>query len=81
VSVEGRGGYTPFVRARQFAAVAAAARDRVDLGLRFTDPPASARLQPSTGPGQATHKIALRAVMDVDAEALHLVRLAYDQNG
>ena len=81
VSVEGRGGYTPFVRARQFAAVAAAARDRVDLGLRFTDPPESARLQPSTGPGQATHKIALRTVADVDAEALHLVRLAYDQNG
>ena len=41
----------------------------------------SARLQPSAGPGQATHKIALRTVADVDAEALHLVRLAYDQNG
>ena len=81
VSVEGRGGYTPFVRARQFAAVAAAARDRVDLGLRFTDPPASGRLQPSNGPGQATHKIALRSVADVDDEVLHLVRLAYDQNG
>ena len=80
VSVEGRSGYTPFVRARQFAAVAAA-RDRVDLGLRFTDPPASARLRPSNGPGQATHKIALRSVADVDAEVLHLVRLAYDQNG
>ena len=53
VSVEGRGGYTPFVRARQFAAVAAAARDRVDLGLRFTDPPASrapaAVQRPGTG--------------------------------
>src|SRR5438552_6363484 len=54
VHAEGRGGYTPFVRDRQFAAVAAAARDRVDLGLRFTDPPASERLQPSNGPGQAT---------------------------
>jgi predicted transport protein len=81
VSVEGRGGYTPFVRARQFAAVAAAARDRVDLGLRFTDPPVSGRLQPSNGPGQGTHKIALRNVADVDDEVLHLVRLAYDQNG
>ena len=46
VSVEGRGSYTPFVRGRQFAAVAAATRDRVDLGLRFTDPPAADRLQP-----------------------------------
>jgi predicted transport protein len=80
VHVEGRGGYTPFVRGRQFAAVAAAARDRVDLGLRFTDPPASGRLQPSTGPGQATHKIALRSVAEVNDEVRHLVRVAYDQN-
>src|SRR5215813_2850422 len=62
VTVEGRGSYTPFVRGRQFAAVAAATRDRVDLGLRFTDPPADDHLQRSTGPGQATHKVALRSV-------------------
>ena len=80
VTVEGRGSYTPFVRGRQFAAVAAAARDRVDLGLRFTDPPASGRLQPASAPGQATHKVALRSVADVDDELLHLVRAAYDQN-
>src|ERR1700722_14342969 len=72
ITVEGRGGYTPFVRGRQFAAVAAAARDRVDLGLRFTDPPPSGRLTASTGPGQATHKIALRSVADVDDEVRHL---------
>jgi len=80
VTVEGRGGYTPFVRGRQFAAIAAAARDRVDLGLRFTDPPSSGRLAASTGPGQATHKIALRGLADVDDEVRHLVKLAYDQN-
>jgi Domain of unknown function (DUF5655)/Domain of unknown function (DUF4287) len=80
VTVEGRGSYTPFVRARQFAAVAAATRDRVDLGLRFTHPPADDRLQPSTGPGQATHKIALRGVGDVDDQVLHLLCLAYEQN-
>ena len=68
------------VRGRQFAAVAAAARDRVDLGLRFTDPPASGRLQPASAPGQATHKVAVRSVADVDDELLHLVRVAYDQN-
>jgi hypothetical protein len=66
VTIEGRGSYTPFVRGRQFAAVAAATRDRVDLGLRFSDPPADDRLQPANGPGQATHKIALRSVDDVD---------------
>jgi hypothetical protein len=80
VSVEGRGSYTPFVRGRQFAAVAAATRDRVDLGLRFTDPPAVDRLQPASGPGQATHKVALRSVGDVDDQVLHLLRLAYEQN-
>ena len=80
VSVEGRGGYTPFVRGRQFAAVAAATRDRVDLGLRFTDPPASARLQPGGGPGQATHKVSLRSVPEVDAEVEDLLRAAYEQN-
>ena len=36
VTVEGRGSHIPIVRRRQFAAIAAAARDRVDLGLRFT---------------------------------------------
>jgi hypothetical protein len=80
VTVEGRGSYTPFVRGRQFAAVAAATRDRVDLGLRFTDPPADGRLQRSTGPGQSTHKLALRSVEDVDDQVRHLLRLAYEQN-
>lgn len=81
VQVEGWSSYTPFARGRQFAAVAAATRDRVDLGLRFTDPPASSRLQPAQGPGQATHKLGLRSVPDVDDEVRHLIELAYQQNG
>ncbi len=56
VRIEGRSTYTPFVRGRQFAAVAPATRTRVDVGLRFTDPPESELLVPSKGPGQATHK-------------------------
>jgi predicted transport protein len=80
VTVEGRGSYIPFVRGRQFAAVAAATRDRVDLGLRFTDPPSAARLQPGGGPGQATHQVSLRDVREVDAEVVHLLRVAYEQN-
>jgi hypothetical protein len=80
VTIEGRGTYTPFVRGRQFAAVAAATRDRVDLGLRFADPPASGRLQPATAPGQATHKISLHSVHDVDDEVLRLLRIAYEQS-
>ena len=80
VTIEGRGTYTPFVRGRQFAAVAAATRDRIDVGLRFADPPPSPRLQPASGPGQATHKLSLRAPADVDGEVLGLLRLAYEQN-
>jgi len=80
VSVEGRASYIPFVRSRQFAAIAAATKTRVDLGLRFSDPPASALLIASKGPGQATHKVELTAVSDVTREVLDLVRTAYEQN-
>jgi hypothetical protein len=65
---------------RQFAAVAAAARDRVDLGLRFAEPPSTGRLQPAKAPGQATRKISLRSVQEVDEEVRHLLRLAYEQS-
>ena len=81
VTVEGRGGYTPFVRRRQFAAVAAATRTRVDLGLRYVDPPASSLLREGKGPGQSTHKIGLSSPEDVTAEVEGLLRAAYDQNG
>ncbi|MEP7024259.1 MAG: DUF5655 domain-containing protein [Actinomycetota bacterium] len=81
VTAEGRSSYVPFVRRRQFAAVAAAARDRVDLGLRFTDPPVSGRLVPASAPGQATHKVSLHAVADVDDDVMGLLQAAYDQNG
>jgi hypothetical protein len=81
ISVEGRSTYTPFVRARQFAAIAAATKSRVDLGLRFTDPPADDRLAPSKAPGQSTHKVELTSVDDVDDEVIGLARIAYEQNG
>ncbi|HEX6939075.1 MAG TPA: DUF5655 domain-containing protein [Longimicrobiales bacterium] len=81
IRTEGCATYVPFLRARQFAAVQAAARDRVDLGLRFRDAPASDRLVPAKGPGQATHKIALRDVAEVDDEVRRLLRIAYEQNG
>jgi predicted transport protein len=81
VTVEGRGTYTPFVRRRQFAAVGAAARDRVDVGLRFTSPPASDRLRQASAPGQATHKLIVRSVAEIDMEVQRLLQAAYDQNG
>src|SRR3954462_10440662 len=81
VVVEGRGTYVPFVRRRQFAAVAAATATRVDLGLRLPDPPASARLQRATAPGSATHRVQLSGVADVDDEVRDLLRAPYQQNG
>jgi Domain of unknown function (DUF5655) len=81
VVVEGRSTCTPFVRRRQFAAAAPATATRLDLGLRLPDPPAGGRLQPATAPGQATHKVALTAVADVDDEVRALLRAAYEQNG
>jgi predicted transport protein len=80
VTAEGRSTYIPFARSRQFAAIAAATRDRVDLGLRFTAPPASGRAQPATAPGQATHKVPLHSVQEIDGEVLHLLQTAYEQN-
>jgi hypothetical protein len=81
VVLEGRGTYTPFVRTRQFAAAAPATASRLDLGLRFVDPPASDRLRPATAPGQATHKVALTTVDEVDDELRGLLLAAYEQKG
>ncbi len=81
VRVEGRSTYTPFVRRRQFAAVAAATRSRVDVGLRYTEAPDSALLVTANAPGQATHKLSLAAVEEITGEVERLLRIAYDQNG
>lgn len=81
VSVEGRATYTPFVRRRQFAAVAPATRTRVDIGLRFTDAPTSDLLVPANAPGQATHKVSLTAVREITPDVERLLRIAYEQNG
>jgi predicted transport protein len=81
VSMEGRKTYVPFVRRRQFAAVAAATRSRVDVGLRFVEPPDSSLLIEASAPGQATHKLSLTTVGDVTDDVVDLLRAAYQQNG
>jgi predicted transport protein len=78
VRAEGRATYVPFVRGRQFAAVQALA-SRIDLGLRFTSAPDSARLTPG-GPGQSTHKVSLTGADEVDGEVEALLLAAYEQN-
>lgn len=81
VSVEGRSGYTPFIRKRQFAAVQASTKTRVDLGLRFKEEPDSALLNTNSLPGQSTHKIGLGSVADITDEVRQLIKLAYEHNG
>ena len=80
VRVEGRGGYTPFVRRRQFAVLQASTKTRIDLGLRFTDPPESALLNPGNPPGQCSHKIAIHSLEDITQEVKKFINLAYNQN-
>lgn len=81
LSVEGRGGYTPFVRKRQFAAIKAATKTRVDLGLRFRQAPDSELLSTNSLPGQSTHKIGFTSLEQITDEVIELIRLAYEQNG
>ena len=81
VSVEGRGGYTPFVRKRQFVAIQASTKSRVDLGLRFKQAPDSALLSTTSLPGQSTHKLGLTSVEQITDDVRDLIRLAYEQNG
>lgn len=80
VTVDGRSTYTPFVRRRQFAAVAASTRTRLDVGLRFAEAPESKRLIPANAPGQATHRLSLTSVDDVTGEVKDLLRRAWEQN-
>lgn len=81
VAVEGRSTYTPFVRRRQFAAVAPATRLRLDVGLRYSEAPESALLEASNAPGQATRRVSLSSPAEITGEIERLLRIAYEQNG
>lgn len=65
----------------EWVALAAAARNRIDVGCRYEDPPESDLLYPARAPGQATHKFSLTSVDEITDEVERLVRAAYDQNG
>lgn len=80
VRMEGRSTYTPFVRRRQFVAIAAATRTRMDVGLRYIQAPDSGLLVVANAPGQATHRMSLASVGEVSKEVKGLLRIAYDQN-
>jgi predicted transport protein len=79
VSVEGRGGYTPFVHKRQFAAVEATSK-QVNLGLRYREAPSSGRLLEGKAPGQCTYRVELTSLEQVNEEVIRLLTIAYEQN-
>ena len=66
-------------RAKQFALVTPATRDRIDLGLNLPGTPAGGRLVQTTG--MCTHKIGLRGIDEIDDEVLGWLREAYARAG
>jgi Family of unknown function (DUF5990)/Domain of unknown function (DUF5655) len=73
---------TLFTPRRAFAAVRAATRDRVDLGLRLdgTGPGGRLLAAGNVGGGGVTVRVALTGPDDVDDEVRDLLRRAYDEN-
>jgi len=66
-------------RKKQFALITPATRDRIDLGINLPGAPADDRVV--LAGGMCTHKIAVRAVAEVDTELERWLREAYDRAG
>jgi len=78
-----RGTYVSYGRPKQFALVQPSTRTRVDVGLRLPGVAPTERLREagSFGSGNITHRVALGAVEDVDAELEAWLREAYEARG
>ena len=78
-----RGTYVSFGRPKQFALVQPSTRTRVDVGLRLPGGEATERLRDagSFGSGNITHRVALAAPQEVDAELEGWLRDAYAARG
>jgi hypothetical protein len=66
-------------RAKQFALITPATRDRIDLGLNLPGTPGQGRLVAVSG--MCTHKVGLRSADDLDDELLGWLRQAYQRGG
>lgn len=66
-------------RAKQFALITPATKDRIDLGLNLPGDPGGGRLV--IAGGMCTHKVGIRAVGEVDTEVLGWLRDAYQRAG
>jgi predicted transport protein len=80
ISEEGRSTYIPYCAKRQFIAIAAASKSRIDIGMRFTAPPHSDLLQVANAPGQATHKVSISQIEDINSDLFELITVAFQQN-
>ena len=78
-----RGTYVSFGRPKQFALVQPSTRTRVDVGLRLPGAETTERLLDagSFGSGTITHRVALTAPEDFDAELEGWLRDAYAARG
>jgi Domain of unknown function (DUF5655) len=78
-----RGTYVSYGRPKQFALVQPSTRTRVDVGVRLPGVAPTERLREagSFGSGSITHRVALGAPEDVDAELEGWLRAAYDARG
>ena len=65
---------------RTFAVLQARAKQRLDLGLRLDGTAPRSRLLPARDLGASTVRLALTTPADVDAEAVALLRQAYEQS-
>lgn len=66
-------------RAKQFALITPATRDRIDLGLNLRGTAGTGRLVAVSG--MCTHKVGVRSPDDVDDELLGWLREAYQRAG
>ncbi len=83
VEVMPRKSQVTFSRAKSFAVVRPAARDRVELALKLHGTKGSSRLvaNPKALGSDPSHVVALRAVADVDAQVSAWLRAAYQRAG
>jgi hypothetical protein len=83
VEVQARKTYVALIGPkRTFASIQPTTKTRVDIGLRFDDATLARGLEPAKSIGQSsmTHKLALSALDDVDAESIGWLRRAYEAN-
>ena len=82
VEVAPKKSYVSLRRQKQFAIVQPSTKTRVDLGLNLKDVEATERLQGGVVfSGMCSHKVALTAQNEIDAELLEWLQQAYEQAG